>query len=254
MNVLIIEDEEAASTRLKRMLGEIDSSIAVLAVTESIESSVAWLASNESPDLILADIHLADGPSFEVFRQAKVQVPVIFITAYDQYAIDAFKFNSIDYLLKPVKKADLEQAISKYKKLHRTEKLPAIDYSQLLAAISTGKKSYQKRIVIRYGQTIRTVEIADAAYFYTEEKVTFVCTNDNKRLPIDHNLDELEDILDPALFFRINRQFIISINAIAGMHSYSKSRVKINLNPPHEAETVTSAERSAAFKEWLLGK
>jgi DNA-binding LytR/AlgR family response regulator len=255
MNILIIEDEETASSRLKRMLGEIDSSINVVAITESIEASVKWLTSNSSPDLILADIHLADGYSFEVFRQANVMVPVIFITAYDQYAINAFRFNSIDYLLKPVKKPELQQAIDKYKQLHRqSAATPAIDYEQLLAAITPGKKTYQKRIIIRYGQTIKTVEIADAAYFYTEEKVNYVCTTDNKRLPVDHNLDELEDILDPAVFFRINRQFIININAIESMHSYSKSRVKINLKPAHEGETITSAERSAAFKEWLLGK
>lgn len=254
MNVLIIEDEETAAARLKRMLKEIDPGVNVVAVTESISESVAWLSSNPAPDLILADIHLADGPSFEVFRQTKVQSPLIFTTAYDQYAIKAFKFNSVDYLLKPIKKAELEESLAKYRQLHRTGTPPSIDYSQLLAALNPKQQGQQKRLVIRYGQTIKTVEIADAAYFYTEEKVTHVCTFDNKRLPIDHNLDELESILDPARFFRINRQFIISVNAIDSMYSYSKSRVKISLNPPSEIETIVSTERSGDFKEWLLGK
>jgi DNA-binding LytR/AlgR family response regulator len=255
MNVLIIEDEETASSRLQRMLSEIDKSMQVVAIKESIESAVTWIRSNPAPDLILADIHLADGPSFDIFQQVEINSPVIFITAYDQYAIAAFKFNSIDYLLKPVKKIELEQAIAKYKKLY--EKSPGqspIDYRELLAAIAPGKKNFQKRIVIRYGQTIKTVEIADVAYFFTEDKVTFVCTNDNKQLPIDHNLDEIEEIIDPSRFFRINRQFIISIDAIESMHSYSKSRVKINLRPASPTETIVSAERSASFKEWLLGK
>lgn len=254
MNVLIIEDEETAASRLKRMLKEIDQEINVLAVTESISESVAWLSSNPAPDLILADIHLADGPSFEVFRQTKVRSPLIFTTAYDQYAIKAFKFNSIDYLLKPIKKNELEESLAKYRQLHGSSAPPAIDYNQLLAALSPKPQGQQKRLVIRYGQTIKTVEIADAAYFYTEDKITHVCTFDNKRLPVDHNLDELESLLDPSRFFRINRQFIISVNAIESMYSYSKSRVKINLDPPSGIETIVSAERSADFKEWLLGK
>lgn len=254
MNILIIEDEDAAASRIERMLKEIDPGINIAGVTESIVQSIEWLSSNPAPDLILADIHLADGPSFEIFRQAKVQSPVIFTTAYDQYAIKAFKFNSIDYLLKPIKKAELEESIAKYKQLHRHAAPATIDYRQLLSALSPKPHGQQKRLVIRYGQTIKTVEIADAAYFYTEEKVTYVCTLDNKRLPVDHNLDELENILDPAQFFRINRQFIININAIESMYSYSKSRVKINLDPPSKIETIVSTERSADFKVWLLGK
>lgn len=254
MKVIIIEDEEAASTRLAKILSEVDPSIEVLAVLESIERSVQWLDANKPPQLIFADIQLADGPSFEIFKKIKVTVPVIFITAFDAYALQAFKFNGIDYLLKPVKKAEVVSSLEKFKGFHQQMPLPEIDYQEILSAITGKKAVYQKRLVIRIGQTIRTIEIADVAYFYTEEKIAFACMNDGKRVPLDFTLDELESILDPTQFFRINRQFIIFIKAIDSMHTYSKSRIKIVLKPHTDAETIVSSERSADFKEWLLGK
>jgi len=255
MNVLIIEDEEAAALRLKKILAEIDPSITVVAALESIELSLKWLSDNTMPQLIFADIQLADGPSFEIFKNIDVTSPVIFITAFDTYALQAFKCNGIEYLLKPVKKQDVEQALKKFRQLQMGNTPPAkFDYQEILNAIVNKKPTYQKRMVVRIGQTIRTVEISEAAYFYTEEKIAFVCTKDGKRLPLDYTLDELEDIVDPAEFFRINRQFIIHIKAIESMHSYSKSRIKITLKPPIEVETIVSSERSADFKEWLLGK
>lgn len=255
MNVIVIEDEEAAAQRLQKILMEVDASINVLATLESIERSLKWLSSNPAPQLIFADIQLADGPSFEIFRRTDVPAPVIFITAYDTYALQAFKCNGIEYLLKPVKKADVDQALKKFRLLQREDVTTAkIDYQEILNAIVNKKPTYQKRIVVRIGQTIRTVEIADAAYFYTEEKIAFVCTKDGKRLPLDYTLDELEHILDSAEFFRINRQFIIYIKAIDNMFSYSKSRIKVVLKPATDSETIVSSERSADFKEWLLGK
>jgi DNA-binding LytR/AlgR family response regulator len=254
MRVLIIEDEEAASLRLKKLLHEIDADIEILATLESIEDSVKWLSTQEHPQLIFADIQLADGPSFEIFGRVKVTAPVIFATAYDSYALQAFKFNGIDYLLKPVKKGDVEASVQKYKQLIATPQIREIDYQQILSALTQKKTSFQKRIVVRIGQTIRTIEIAEVAYFYTEEKIAFACLQDGKRMPLDFNLDELESILDPSQFFRINRQFIIYIKAIENMFSYSKSRIKVVLKPHTEGETIVSAERSPAFKEWLLGK
>jgi DNA-binding LytR/AlgR family response regulator len=254
MKIVIIEDEETASARLKKILLELDNSIEIAATLESIDASVKWFNANPAPRLIFADIQLADGPSFEIFKKVKIPVPVIFITAFDNYALQAFKFNGIDYLLKPIKKTDVEQSLLKYKTLQTNQLPPPVDYHEILSAIVSRKPVYQKRLVIRIGQTIRTLEIDDVAYFYTEEKIAFSCSKDNQRLPLDFTLDELEKILDPAEFFRINRQFIIHIKAIGSMFSYSKSRIKVLLKPPSDAETIVSAERSAHFKEWLLGK
>lgn len=254
MKVIIIEDEEAASLRLTKILAEVDSTIEVVAVLDSIERSVDWLRNHEHPELIFADIQLADGPSFEIFSKVTVHVPVIFITAYDSYALQAFRFNGIDYLLKPIRKSDVQQSLEKFHQLRKAGTQPPINYQEILSALTAKKNVYQKRIIVRIGQTIRTIEIADVAYFYTEEKIAFACLNDGKRLPLDFTLDELETILDPTCFFRINRQFIIYIKAIENMFAYSKSRIKVVLKPHTDAETIVSAERSAAFKEWLLGK
>ncbi|NDK56635.1 LytR/AlgR family response regulator transcription factor [Pontibacter fetidus] len=255
MNVLIIEDEAAAASRISKMLLQLDSTIRILGVTDSIESTVDWLNNHAQPDLILSDIQLADGSSFEIFRQTNVEVPVIFTTAYDQFALDAFKLNSIDYLLKPIKLQELAQSLEKFKKTRSKTSGPAVDYSLLLQALQpNAKPAYQKRLVIKFGQHLKTVEIADVAYFYTQERMTHVCTFEGKRWPIDQNLDEVEDILDPSQFFRINRQFIINIKAIDAMYSYSKARVRIDLHPASDHETIVSTERAAAFKQWLVGK
>jgi two-component system response regulator LytT len=254
MNVLLIEDEEAAAQRMQKMLNQLDPEINILTVTDSIESTVNWLQNNPEPDLIFSDIHLADGSSFEIFREVKVNSPVIFTTAFDKYALDAFKVNSIDYLLKPIKADELAQSLQKFKNLHSNQ-TPALDYQKLLQVLQPNNtKTFQKRLVIRYGQHIKTVEVADIAYFFTQDKVTFLNTFENKKLPVDNTLDELEDVLDPAQFFRINRQFIINVKAIGSMYSYSKSRVKIELNPASDIETIVSTERSASFKNWLTGK
>ncbi|MDX5348651.1 MAG: LytTR family DNA-binding domain-containing protein, partial [Hymenobacteraceae bacterium] len=231
----------------------IDADVEILAVTDSIEASVNWLQDNPAPDLIVSDIQLADGSSFEIFRETEVTTPVIFTTAFDEFAIEAFKVNSIDYLLKPIKREELSNSLIKYRKLRRVQAAP-IDYTKLLEVLQPQPKSFQKRIVIRFGNSIKKVEIEDVAYFYTHEKVTFLCTFGCKRLPVDYNLDQLEEILDPSVFFRINRQFVVNIAAIDTMHAYSKSRVKIELNPECDLETIVSTERSSGFKHWLTGK
>ena len=249
MKVLIIEDEDAAARRLQKLIKEIDPSIEVASQLDSIESVLNWLDDNKLPDLVFMDIHLADGSSFEIFQHVKVEKPVIFTTAYDQYAIQAFKVNSVDYLLKPLKKAELEQAIQKYYKWHEKS---SVDYNELARAIQGDQ--YNKRFLIRIGQSIRVVEMKDAAYFYTENKITFIITKEGKRYPLDQSLEKLEEILDPQAFFRINRQFIVGIDAIREMYAYSKSRVKVALNPPCEMETIVSTERSPHFKKWLTGE
>jgi two-component system LytT family response regulator len=218
----------------------------------SIASSVTWLKENPAPDLIFMDIHLSDGDSFQIFNELEVTSPVVFVTAYDQYALEAFKVNSIDYLLKPVKKEDLARAIEKYKQRTGSNMQQMMDLLKQMNIVPS-KKEIQKRIVIRYGDTIKMVEIMDVAYFYTEDKINFLCTKGNLRYPIDQNLDELESIVDDTIFFRINRQYIININAIDKMLAWSKSRVKVILKPACDQETIVSTERSPHFKEWLTG-
>jgi len=252
MKLLIIEDEPASAQRLKKLVEEIQPGIVVLDIIDSISSAVEWFNTHTGPDLVLSDIHLADGLSFEIFKQVLVSCPVIFTTAYDQYAIQAFKLNSIDYLLKPIKKTEVAEAINKF---NRTKPLaPQVDLSQLMALLGKQEKEYLKRVVIRLGQHIKVVEIKDIAYFYIDEKIVFGVTFTKDRYPMDLSLDQLEKQLDPERFFRINRGFIISLESIETMITYSKARIKIKLKPPCEVESITSTERSAEFREWLRGK
>lgn len=253
MNYLLIEDEDPAALRLEKMIGEIDPESKMVAHFVSISSATKWLSENKHPDLIFMDIQLADGSSFEIFKTLTPSCPVIFVTAYDQYALQAFKVNSVDYLLKPVKKSELEQALNKFKSnFSRPVDIVQPDFGKLVDLIK-GKPEFQKRILIRFADTIKAVEIKDVAYFYTENKINYLSTFEKKSYPIDINLDQVEAIIDPAVFFRINRQFIVNINAIKNMVSYSKSRVKLELNPPTEIETIVSTERSPNFKTWLTG-
>ena len=257
MKILIIEDEKAAAQRLQKLIEEIEPEAEIVEVLDSIESAVAWFRRERMPELIFADIHLADGSSFEIFRETEVSAPLIFTTAYDKYAIDAFKLNSVDYLLKPIKREELVRSLEKFRKIHAAAPpVEAIDYARLaevLRAGKQGKTDFQKRIVIRYGQHIKAVEITDIAYFYIDSKITLLRTFEGKDSPVDQNMDQLEEMLNPAEFFRINRSCILNIRAIDKMYAYSKSRVKIELNPPFEQDSIVSSERSAHFKEWLKG-
>lgn len=252
MKVLIIEDEITAAGRLQKMINEIDASAEVVAILESISASIQWLQTNPHPDLLLLDIHLADGNSFEIFKHVQVNAPLIFTTAYDQYAIDAFKLHSVDYLLKPIKKAELEQAIDKYKKIY-SGKNSTNNIEALIKSLQQPQPAYRERFVVKLGDHIKTVETSQIAWIYTENKTSFAITFENRRFPIDFTLDELENMIDPKRFFRINRQYIISLPAITDMLTYSKGRVLIKLNPAAKEETVVSTERSAAFKNWLAG-
>jgi DNA-binding LytR/AlgR family response regulator len=252
MKLLIIEDEPASALRLKKLVEEIDPDVMVLDIIDSISSSVEWFRTHTEPDLVMSDIHLADGLSFEIFKQVNLSCPVIFTTAYDQYAIQAFKVNSIDYLLKPIKKAELAEALRKFKKMQPVA--PQFDLSQLTALIGKQEADYLKRVVIRIGQQIKVLDIKDVAYFYIDEKIVFGVSFGKDRYPMDISLDQLEKQLDPERFFRINRGFIISLESIETMITYSKARIKIKLKPPCELESITSTERSAEFRDWLRGR
>jgi two-component system, LytTR family, response regulator LytT len=259
MKVLIIEDESATARRMQKLLLEIDPTIEVLVILESGAQTVSWLKLHGEPDLMFIDVNLSDGSSFEIFKEIEVNCPLIFTTAYDQYAIQAFKVNSIDYLLKPINKENLSDSLLKYNKLKNTKyqaktDFSSLDISKLALALGLQTPDYMKRLVVRYGEVIKAVEIKDVAYFYSEEKIVFMALKEGKAYPVDFTLDHLETRLDPELFFRINRKFMISYHSIDKMISYSKSRIKITLNPPCSLESISSTERSGEFKEWLAGK
>ncbi len=247
VQALLIEDESPAARRLTRMLAEIDPDIDVIDTLESIKDAVAWLR-NRQPDLIFLDIHLADGLSFSIFERVKVDSPIIFTTAYDQYAVRAFKLNSLDYLLKPVEREELAMALEKFRK--RLLPPPIFDIEAILAALQPGP-SFQQRFMVSSGEKIRSIPVEEVAYFFGQQKFVFLVTNDGRRHLIDHTLGQLEELVDPARFFRINRQFIVSFQAIRHMFPHSRSRIKIELEPVPDIEAVVSIEKSPKFREWI---
>ena len=254
MKILIIEDEPATARHTRKMLEEIDPGITILGVLDSIESAVKWFRMHNEPDLLLLDIHLADGSSFEIFKEVEITCPVIFATAYDQYAIQAFKVNSIDYLLKPISKEALTGSLKKYRSLNTASAQHTIDYQKLAIILSQKSTEHLRRVMIRFGETIKAIDIKDIAYFQTIEKNVYLKTFDNKSYPVDFSMDELEHKLDAERWFRINRQCIISFESIDKMTAYSKSRIKITLRPLSTDESISSTERSGDFKLWLAGK
>lgn len=248
MTVLILEDETLAAEKIENYLREIDPGIVITAKLKSIESAVEWLSKNEHPDLILSDIRLLDGLSFEIFQKVKVQKPVVFTTAYDQYALRAFEVNSLDYLLKPVDIGKLRASLDKYKSWSGGA---VNDFSEIVRQLKAAQPQYKSRFMIKLGQKIIAIPIEKIAYFYSENKLSFIITQDGKKYPTDQPLDELVDVLDPDRFFRANRQFIITFESIAEIHPYFKGRMKIHLNPKTEEEVVISSERTPEFKRWI---
>lgn len=251
MRILIVEDEAAAVRRLKKLLDEVLGSFEIAGVLDSIETSVQWFLHNDPPDVVLLDIHLADGSSFEIFEHVEVRCPVIFVTAYDEYALEAFRVNAIDYIMKPVKAEDLQRALARYETKQASaqpeELIEKLRASNLIPA-------QEQRVLVRIGQNIKLVELHNAAYLYSEDKIIFAAMPDGKRYPVDYSLDQLESILDSRYFYRVNRQYIINLKAIDEMYSYSKSRVKVLLKPPPPSDVIVSTERSSTFKKWLTGK
>jgi two-component system response regulator LytT len=249
MNVLIIEDEIFAAEKLEKMLLDLDPSIRILAKLGSIYESSKWL-SEHTADLIFLDIQLSDGISFSIFEQVSVNAPIIFTTAYDQYAIKAFRLNSISYLLKPIKKSELLESLNKF---HQLKSAFRIDFDSLLAAVQEKEPEYKKRFMIQIGEKIKKIETTEIAYFYVLDKSIYLKTFEGRSLPLEFALDKLENMLDPSRFFRINRKYLVSLESIANMVAYSRGRVKLELKPPAdiEMETIVSIDRSTDFKKWL---
>jgi two-component system response regulator LytT len=252
MNVLILEDENLAAEKLEKTLAECDPSARVVARLQTVAAAVQWLENNPHPDLILTDIRLLDGLCFDIFEQVKIVKPVIFTTAYDHFAIRAFEVNSLDYLLKPVVKDKLKISLAKLKNISPPKpSAPPIDYSEVVKLLKNPATEYKSRFMVRLGQKIIALTAEKIAYFFSENKLTFIVSKDGKRYPIDQPLEELLDVLDPKVFFRINRQFIVTFESIAEIHPYFKGRIKLVLNPKAEEDVVISSERTPEFKKWI---
>lgn len=247
--VIIVEDERLAAEKLIRQLKNIDSELEIVAKLDSVASTVEFLT-NHSVDLIFLDIHLGDDLSFHIFDKVKIKTPIIFTTAYDQYAIKAFKLNSLDYLLKPVNKNELKEALLKF--YDNQQRQTPVDYQTLLQGLQSNlEPTFQKRFMVYKGDRVKTIEVKDVAYFFAEGKYVYLVDTDGHEHLVDYTLDKLQSKLDPEQFFRINRQFIIQICAISDMVAYSKGRLKISLEPSPKKETIVSIDRATDFKNWL---
>lgn len=253
MRVVIIEDEQFASMRLKKMIHEYDQNIEILAELESVEESVKWFKNNKEPDLIFLDIHLEDDLSFAIFERVNISCPIIFTTAFDEYAIKAFKLKSIDYLLKPIVQEELVRALEKYKEFKGEPKDAATDLQNLYSIIVNKQQTFRERLSISFGAKIKTLKIEDVAYFASEDGMTYAYLFDKANYPVDISLDKLGEELDPVKFYRINRKLLISIDSIKDVHIYPKSRLKLSLNPKFEQEVYVSLDKVTSFKKWLDG-
>lgn len=244
IKIVIVEDEAAAVERLSEMLLTVDYEIKIVHILDSVDDSIDYFSQHHDFDLIFMDIHLSDGNSFDIFKHVTISKPIIFTTAYSEYALDAFKQYAVDYLLKPIKKDQLIAAIKKYADIFQ----PTIpDYTQLI-----DKTTIEKRWMIKIGQNIRVVDYVDVAYYFTMEKITYLMTFEGKKYPVDLTLEQIETQITDQNYFRINRQYIIHQHAIDKMSTHTKSRVRISLKP-NEEEVIVSTERSPNFKKWLKG-
>ncbi len=252
MRVLLIEDEVLAAEKLSATLKEVSPKSEILAILNSVDSCIDWLSKNEHPDLILSDIHLADGLCFNIFSKAEVDCPIIFTTAYEKYAIQAFEVNSIDYLLKPVESERLKLALEKYDSLNDSQLNQRKQlFEEFKKMLSSETKEYKSRFLCKIGNKIKSIPINKIRYFYSKDKMSFIIDDAGNRLPINNTLDEIDQLVDPNSFFRVNRQFVIHFDAISEIHPYFKGRLKLNLEPATDDDIVISAERSPLFKSWL---
>ena len=250
MKVIIIEDEKPSARRLQRMLTTLDMEAETM--LHSVEESIDWFNTNPHPDLIFLDIQLSDGLSFEIFEAVEVKSAIIFTTAYDEYALQAFKLNSIDYLLKPIDDQDLETAVTKYKARLPQKTSIALDFEDIKKLlVNPIDRVYKKRFSVKVGQHLKLINIDDVECFYSENKGTYLYTTEGRNYLLDMTLEGLENELEPEIFFRINRKFFININAIKDMISYTNSRLQIKLNNYNEAEVIVARERVKDFKAWL---
>jgi DNA-binding LytR/AlgR family response regulator len=252
MRVLLIEDEPLAAERLQHLLIGCEPDIEVVGQLESVEEAVTFFRSGKKIDLLFLDIQLADGKSFEIFDKVKVEIPIIFTTAFDQYAIQAFKLHSIDYLLKPIQQNDLQPALDKFKRTTSSPALTGEELSALKSLLAQNSESFKERFIIKSGNKLQYKHASDVAYFFADGKMTFlVGKKENRKYLIDHTLEELETRLDPKFFFRISRKFIIAIDCISEVKGLISSKLEVKLNQPCEHDLSVSRDRAQDFKNWL---
>ena len=252
MNILIIEDEKLAAEKLQNLLQQIDRPTEILGVLDSVDGAIDWLSNNQEPDLIITDIHLLDGLCFNIFDKVKVTCPVIFATAYEKYAIQAFEVNSIDYLLKPTEKERLEKALEKYDKLSHHDQQDRSDlYQEFKKMLTVKERNYKARFLCKLGNKIKSIPAERISYFYSQDKMTFLVDKDKQRFPVNNTLDEIDQLVDPNFFFRINRKYITHYDAISEISPYFKGRLKLKLSPTVDDDIVVSTEKSPIFKSWL---
>ena len=253
MQVLIIEDEKPAARHLTTLLRQCDPAIVVIDQIDTVKKAIHRFEHHDAPDLVFMDIQLADGLSFAIFEQTTVTSPIIFTTAYDQYAIQAFKVNSVDYLLKPIGAEELAQAIDKFKQFHRL--VPAAPSATAMThiqqAISMLTKQYKNRFVVKVGEHIKAISTSEVLYFVSQEKTTYLQTQPGRRFIIDYSLEQVEAMIDPNRFFRISRRYIVSFESIADIITYSSSRLKLVLEHSDDSSVLVSRERVADFRQWL---
>lgn len=248
MKTIIIEDEKPAAEKLQKALLKCNASIHVQAVLSSVKSATDWLQQNASPELIFMDIELTDGSSFKIFDEVRIACPVIFTTAYDEYWQEAFEHNSIDYLLKPIRQEKLEAALNKYEKLkqHFTN-----NYTQLLNWQQPAPGEHKKRFLVKRGTDYISIKTSEISYFYAAQKLVCLVDNNAQKFILDQSLADLEKQLDPSQFYRVNRKYLINLNAIKRIKSYPKSKLQLEIQPPPSEEIIISQENAAAFKSWM---
>ncbi len=252
MKVLIIEDEISASDRLQRLLKTIDNNIDVITVISTVEDAINWFANNPHPDLVFMDIQLLDGISFEIFSEVDIKSPVIFATSFNNYAIQAFKVNGIDYILKPVVLEELKKSLDKFKLLQKTfTKNIQPDVDAVIKSMNITTGNFKNRFLLKRGQSYISVSSDDIYCFYIENQLVSLITAGKNLFSVDYTLDELDQILNPDMFFRANRQCILNINAVASVHNYFNGKLKVLLNIPFDNEIIISREKASAFKNWL---
>ena len=251
MRIFIIEDEIPSQRMLADLVHKLRPDWSIEGFAGSIADAVEWFRSNQSPDLIFSDIQLTDGTCFEIYEQTGVSSSIIFTTAYDEYAIRAFKVNSVDYLLKPVSENDLLHAIEKFESVVSGSKKEKVDMSALVDTLLKGKISYRSRILANVADGFVKIDIADIAFFHSSQKVTTITTFDKKNYVVDFTLDKLENQLDPGVFSRANRQFILNINSITKVENWFNGKLVVKTHPASDEKIIISRERARQFKEWI---
>ncbi len=250
MNIIIIEDEKPAARLLQRKVEKLGLQVNTL--LHSVEEAIHWFNTNTHPDLIFLDIQLSDGLSFEIFETINIKSAVIFTTAYDEYALRAFKLNSIDYLLKPIDEEDLATAVNKFKARNSSAPNLSLDFEMIKKMlVNPADKSYKKRFTIKMGQQLKMIAIDEVECFYSENKGTYLHTHDNRDYLLDNTLEQLETELDPKDFYRVSRKFIVPLKAIKEIQLHSNSRLKVILPTYKDDEVIVARERVNDFKEWL---